>query len=111
VPAFIFFGNKSCIEKVLFQTTNAHRAFIKLVRSLLNGILIRLHREPHCSESRQDFSLRREAGVNGIFRIQQRLFKKTLERIIFFRAPGGFKDFARNVFERTDSGIVESRMR
>ena len=49
--------------------------------------------------------------MNGVFRIVERLLEVAFERIILFRAAGGFKDFPRDIFERADTGGIKSRMR
>ncbi len=84
---------------------------MKLLRRASSaGIVIWLHREPHRPERCQDFSLHGKPGVNGVFRIEQRLLESAFERVVFFRSTGGFKHFARNVFERPDTGAVKARM-
>jgi hypothetical protein len=92
-------------EHCSFQRSEIHIGFDKLHRRASSAAcVIRLHREPHRPERCQDFSLHGKPSVNGVFRIEQRLLESSFERVIFFRSAGGFKDFPRNVFERTDTG-------
>ncbi len=65
---------------------------------------------PHRSHDGEDLPLRCEPCVNGIFCILQRLFVTPLKRVIALAPAGPFKDFAGNVLERADAGIIQPRM-